>query len=54
MHFSPIDDTKLMTSSYDGLIRTFDTNKAEFDTLELDEKYPITSFDISQDGHCVK
>jgi WD40 repeat protein len=54
IHFNPTDDTKLMTSSYDGLIRTFDMNKAEFENLALDSSsWPITSFDLSQDGHSV-
>lgn len=54
MHFNPVDHSKLMTSSYDGLIRTYDMNKAEFDTLDMGlDKYPITGFDITKDGHSV-
>lgn len=54
MHFNPVDNSKLMTSSYDGLIRTFDMNKAEFENLELQGNWPFTSFDIAQDGHSVR
>ncbi|RCI04136.1 WD repeat-containing protein 76, partial [Rhizopus stolonifer] len=55
LHFMPSDHSKIMTSSYDGRIRTFDMNKAEFiDDLDLnDESYGITCFDLSQDGHSV-
>jgi WD40 repeat protein len=54
MHFNPIDNSKLMTSSYDGLIRTYDMNKAEFDILDMGlDKYPITGFDVTKDGHSV-
>lgn len=28
-------------------------NKAEFDTWKVDEEYPITNFDLSQDGHVI-
>lgn len=52
--FNPADHSKLMTSSYDGLIRTFDMNKAEFTSWDYEsEKYPLSSFDLSQDGHTV-
>ncbi|KAG1488638.1 hypothetical protein G6F47_012331 [Rhizopus delemar] len=52
--FDPLDPSKLLTSSYDGNIRIFDMNKAEFETLDTgSEKYPITSFDIQQDGHLI-
>jgi WD40 repeat protein len=54
MHFNPVDNSKLLTSSYDGLIRTYDMNKAEFDTLDMGlDKYPITGFDSTKDGHSV-
>lgn len=53
IHFNPADNSKLMTSSYDGLIRTFDMNKAEFESWKVNEEYPITSFDISKDGHII-
>ncbi|OBZ88106.1 DNA damage-binding protein CMR1 [Choanephora cucurbitarum] len=55
LHFIPSDHSKIMTSSYDGRIRTFDMNKTEFaEDLDLEgEKYGITCFDISQDGHQV-
>lgn len=52
--FNPADHSKLMTSSYDGLIRTFDMNKAEFTSWDYEsEKYPLSSFDLSQDGHTI-
>lgn len=54
MHFNPTDFSKLITSSYDGLIRQYDMNKAEFETLDLGStKFPITCFDMTQDGHSV-
>ncbi|KAI8371131.1 WD40-repeat-containing domain protein [Blakeslea trispora] len=55
LHFIPSDHSKIMTSSYDGRIRTFDMNKTEFiEDLDLEgEKYGITCFDVSQDGHQV-
>ncbi|GAN06716.1 WD repeat-containing protein [Mucor ambiguus] len=53
VHFNPTDNTKLLSSSYDGFIRIFDLNTAEFDTLDLgSDQYPITGFDMTQDGHC--
>jgi len=54
VHFNPADNTKLFSSSYDEFIRIFDMNTAQFDTLELGSgKYPITGFDMTQDGHNV-
>ena len=54
MHFNPVDNSKLLSSSYDGFIRVFDMNTAKFDTLELgSNKYSISGFDMTQDGHCV-
>lgn len=54
LHFNPVDQSKLITSSYDGLVRRYDMNKAEFETLDLGStKYPITCFDITQDGGAV-
>ncbi|CEJ01601.1 hypothetical protein RMCBS344292_15624 [Rhizopus microsporus] len=52
--FDPFDQTKLITSSYDGLVKIFDMNKAEFETLDLgSDHFPITSFDIQQDGQLI-
>lgn len=54
MHFKPTDHSKLITSSYDGFIKTYDMNKAEFDTLDLGStKFPVTGFDLTQDGNTV-
>ncbi|KAL0135399.1 WD40-repeat-containing domain protein [Mucor lusitanicus] len=54
VHFNPADNTKLFTSSYDGAIRIFDLNTAQFDSLGLgSDQYPITGFDMAQDGHGV-
>lgn len=54
VHFNPADHTKLLSSSYDGFIKVFDLNTAQFDTLNLgSDQYPITGFDMTQDGHCV-
>ncbi|KAK4509545.1 uncharacterized protein ATC70_007897 [Mucor velutinosus] len=53
IHFNPADNTKMLSSSYDGFIRVFDLNTAQFDTLDLgSDQYPITGFDMTQDGHC--
>ncbi|KAG2215713.1 hypothetical protein INT46_003925, partial [Mucor plumbeus] len=53
MHFNPVDNSKLLSSSYDGFIRVFDMNTAKFDTLELgSNRYSISGFDMTQDGHC--
>ncbi|KAG1555934.1 hypothetical protein G6F49_006720 [Rhizopus delemar] len=50
----PQDHSKLYTCSYDGLVKTFDMNKAKFETLNMgSEQYPITSLDIQQDGHLI-
>lgn len=51
IHFNPSDASKLMTSSYDGLIRTFDMNKAEFTNWQVSDSFALTSFDLSQDGN---
>jgi WD40 repeat protein len=54
LHFNPADHSKLLSSSYDGSIRTFDMNKAEFDTWEhTNDKFALSGFDISQDGHSI-
>ena len=52
LHFNPADASKLFSSSYDGKIRIFDMNKAEFEGWHVeDDNYALTSFDLSQDGH---
>ncbi|KAI7905290.1 WD40-repeat-containing domain protein [Cokeromyces recurvatus] len=54
LHFNPSDNSKLLTSSYDGLLRVYDMNKAEFMTMNLGgETYPITCFDITQTGNII-
>ncbi|KAI9480987.1 MAG: WD40-repeat-containing domain protein [Benjaminiella poitrasii] len=54
LHFNPADNSKLLTSSYDGLLRTYDMNKAEFTTMDLGgETYPITCFDVTQNGDTI-
>ncbi|KAI8984159.1 WD40-repeat-containing domain protein [Mycotypha africana] len=51
IHFNPTNPSKLLTSAYDGYIKVYDMNKAEFETINLNEQYPITTFDITNDGH---
>ncbi|RCI04733.1 hypothetical protein CU098_000941, partial [Rhizopus stolonifer] len=53
LKMDPQDDSKILTSSYDGYIKVFDMNHASFETLDLGSTYPISSLDIQQDGHLV-
>ncbi|KAI9006689.1 WD40-repeat-containing domain protein [Phycomyces nitens] len=54
MKFSPVDSTKLYTSSYDGTVQYFDMEKAVFTEVSLgDDSLPLTSMTITQDGHSV-
>ncbi|KAL9546761.1 hypothetical protein MBANPS3_006507 [Mucor bainieri] len=52
--FNPVDNTKLLSSSYDGFIKTFDMTTAQFSNVDLgSNQYPITGFDMAQDGRSI-
>ncbi|KAL0087998.1 WD40-repeat-containing domain protein [Phycomyces blakesleeanus] len=52
LRFSPVDSTKLYSSSYDGTLQYFDMEKAVFTEVSLgDDSLPLTSMVITQDGH---
>lgn len=53
LKFNPTDPTKLITTSYDGTVQYFDTEKATFGSMLDSQSYSYTNFDLTKDGHMV-
>ncbi|KAI9303631.1 WD40-repeat-containing domain protein, partial [Cunninghamella echinulata] len=53
LKFSVNDASTLYLSSIDGSFRTFDMNAAKFNDIVLPDKYPITHFDITDNGQVI-